>query len=107
MMIDYDKSMIPMPAYLLSGVGVGSPNFHFHLVSLPAACFLSGEWFSVVAVVAWVAAIERRVINLLSYPSLPGPNWRVAVGTLVHAADDHIVLLKTTTVMRRDFRYAV
>src|SRR5258708_40235285 len=77
-----------MPAYLLSGVGVGSLNFH--LVFLPAACFLSGEGFSVVAVVAWVAAIERRVINLLPYPSLPGPNWRVAVGALVHAADDHI-----------------
>ena len=80
-----------MPRYL-SGAGVGSPNFH--LVFLPAACVLSGEGFSVVAVVAWVAAIERRVINLLPYPSLPGHNWRVAVGALVHAANDHIVLLK-------------
>jgi hypothetical protein len=67
------------------------------LVFLPAACVLSGEGFSVVAVVAWVAAIERRVINLLPYPSLPGHNWRVAVGALVHAANDHIVLLKTST----------
>lgn len=79
----------------LSGVGVGLPNFH--LVFLPAACFLSGEGFSVVAVVAWVAAIECRVINLLPYPSLPRHNWRLAVGALVHAANGHVVLLKTST----------
>jgi hypothetical protein len=28
---------------------------------------------------------------------LPGHNWRAAVGALVHAANDHIVLLKTST----------
>jgi hypothetical protein len=81
------------PAFL-SGVGVGTANFHFHLVFLPAACFLSGEEFSVVAVVVWVVAIERRVINLLPYPSLPGHNRRVAVGALSRAADDHVVLHK-------------
>jgi|SRR5580704_11341803 hypothetical protein len=84
------------PAFL-SGVGMGSANFHFHLVFLPAACFLSGEEFSVVAVVAWVAAIECRVINLLPYPSLPGHNRRVAVSALGRAADDHVILLKTST----------
>jgi hypothetical protein len=83
-----------MPAYLLSGVGVGSANFRFHLVFLPAACFLPGERFSVVAVVAWIAAIERRIVNLLPYPSFSWRNWRSAVGAVVHAADDHIVLLK-------------
>jgi hypothetical protein len=86
---------------LLSGVGVGSPNFH--LVFLPAAFFLSSEEFSVVAVVAWVAAIQRSVINLLSYPSLPRHNWPVAVGALGRAADDHIVLLKTSTHVETRF----
>jgi len=85
----------------LSGVGVDSPNFH--LVFLPAACFLSREGFSVVVVVAWVAAIERRVINLLPYPSLLGHNWRVAVGALGRAADDHVVLLKTSTHIETRF----
>lgn len=53
----------------LSGAGVGSAKFHFHLMFFPAACFLSGEGFSVVAVVAWIAAIERRFVNLFPYPS--------------------------------------
>jgi hypothetical protein len=56
-----------------------------------------------VAVVVWVAAIEPRVINLLPYPSLPGHNWRVAVGALGRATDDHIVLLKTSTHIETRF----
>ena len=55
----------------LSGVGGGSDNFPFHFVFFPTASFLSGEGFSVIAMVAWIAAIERGVINLLPYPSLP------------------------------------
>jgi hypothetical protein len=55
----------------LSSGGGGPDNFLFHLVFFPAASFLSGEGFSVVAVVACITAIERGVVNLLPYPSLP------------------------------------
>jgi hypothetical protein len=54
----------------LSGVGGGSDNFPFHFVFFPTAYFLSFEGFSVEAVVTWITAIERGVINLLPYPSL-------------------------------------
>jgi len=53
----------------LSGIGGGSANFGFHLVFFPAAYFLPGERFSVVAVVAWITAIERWNLNLFPYPS--------------------------------------
>src|SRR5689334_13634206 len=86
-----------MRSRFLSGVGPGSPNFHFDLAFFPAACLLSVEGFSVVAAVAWVEAIERRVINLLPCPSLPGHNWRVAIGALGLAANDHRVLHRTGT----------
>lgn len=55
----------------LSGVGLGSINFHLHLVLFPAACFLSGEGFSVVAEVAGLTTMERGIVNLLPYPPLP------------------------------------
>jgi len=55
----------------LSGAGGGSGNFPFHFVFFPTASFLSGEGFSVVAVVTGITAIERGVVNLLPYPSLP------------------------------------
>jgi len=55
----------------LSGAGGGSDNFPFHFVFFPTASFLSGEGFSVVAVITWITAIERGVINLLPNPSLP------------------------------------
>jgi hypothetical protein len=55
----------------LSGVGGGSDNFPFHFVLFPTASFLSFEGFSVEAVVTWITAIERGVINLLPYPSVP------------------------------------
>ena len=55
---------------LLSGVGGDSHLFPFHFVFFPTACFLSGEGFSVEAVVAWIAAIERGVVNLLPHPHL-------------------------------------
>ena len=84
-------------------MGPGSPNFHFDLVFFPAACFLSVEGFSVVAAVAWVEAIGRRVINLLPDPSLPGHNWRVAVGALGLAANDHRGLHRTGTHIETRF----
>jgi hypothetical protein len=55
----------------LSGVGGGSDNFPFHFVFFPTTSFLSFEGFSVIAVVIWVTGVERGVVNLLSYPSLP------------------------------------
>lgn len=58
--------------------------FHFHLVLFPAAYFLPGEEFSVIAAVARVAATGGRVVNLLSHPSLPRCNRRSAVGALLH-----------------------
>jgi hypothetical protein len=59
----------------LSGAGSGSGNFAFHLVFFPAAYFLSSENFRVVTVIAWITAIERRVVNLLPHPSLPGDDF--------------------------------
>ena len=56
---------------MLSGVGVGSDNFPFHFVFFPTASFLSGEGFGMVVMVTWIAALERGVVNLLAYPSLP------------------------------------
>jgi hypothetical protein len=70
--------------------GSGPRNFLFHLMFLPAASFLPGEGFSMVALVARITSIERGVINLLSYPSLPCHDWRSAKGALVRAADDHL-----------------
>jgi hypothetical protein len=55
----------------LNGAGGGSDNFPVHFVFFPTASFLSFEGFSVIAVVACITAIERRVVNLLPYPSLP------------------------------------
>jgi hypothetical protein len=55
----------------LSGPRSGPRNFLFHLMFFPAAFFLLGEEFSVVAVIAWIAAIEGGVVNLLPYPSFP------------------------------------
>jgi len=49
----------------------GLANFHFHLVLFRTAFFLPGEGPRMVAVVAWIMPIERRVINLLPYPSFP------------------------------------
>lgn len=69
--------------------GYGTGNFLFHLMFFPAASFLPGEGFSVVTLVAWITSIERGIINLLSYPSLPRHDWRSAEGALVHVADDH------------------
>ena len=57
----------------LGGVGGGSDNFPFHFVFFPTAPFVSFERFSVIAVVAWITTVERRVVNLFPYPSLP---WR-------------------------------
>jgi hypothetical protein len=51
--------------------GCSPGNFLFHLMFFPAASFLPSEGFSVVTVVAWFTSIERGVVNLLSYPSLP------------------------------------
>jgi len=73
----------------LSGEGRGSGNFLFHLVFFPAAFFLSGEEFRVVTVVAWLTAIERGVVNLLPYPSLPGDDFWSAVVASVHVVNDH------------------
>jgi hypothetical protein len=72
-MSNEDKNIVyPTDAHAsLSGVGGGSGTFQFHLVFFPTASFLSGEGFSVVAVVAWIAAIERGIVNLLPHPSLP------------------------------------
>ena len=42
----------------LRGISSGSANFRVHLVLFPAAYFLSGEGFGVVAVVAWITAID-------------------------------------------------
>ena len=108
------SSSISEPHLPLSGVGGSPGNFPFHLVFFPAARFLSGEGFSVVPVVAWITATERGVVNLLPYPSLPWGNCGSAVGAL-RAADEHLFLqvlacddhpaVKTTTVMRRAFRY--
>jgi hypothetical protein len=58
-------------SWSLSGVDDGSVSIHFHLVLFPTASFLPREGLGVVALVAWITAIERRVANLLSYPSLP------------------------------------
>ena len=55
----------------LGGVGGGLDNFPLHFVFFPTASLLSFEWFSVIAVVSWITAVERRVVNLLPYPSLP------------------------------------
>jgi hypothetical protein len=55
----------------LGGVGGRPDNFPFHFVFFPTASFLSLEGFSVIAVVTWIMAVERRVVNLLPYPSLP------------------------------------
>jgi len=55
----------------LSSAGSGSSNFPFHLVFFPAASLPYGGGFRVVAVVAWIAAIESGVVNLFPYPSLP------------------------------------
>jgi len=55
----------------LSSAGCGSGNFSFHLVFFPAAPLVHGERLRVVAAVAWIAAIERGVVNLFPYPSLP------------------------------------
>src|SRR5271170_3400714 len=65
--------------------GCGTGNFLFHLTFFPAASFPPGEGFSVVTAVAWFISIARRVKNLLSYPSLPGHDWRLAEGALVCA----------------------
>jgi hypothetical protein len=73
------RNSIGMPRYLSGrwnksngsgGVGVDSVNLRFHLVFFPAAYFLPGEEFSVVATVTWVTVIECGVINLFSYPPL-------------------------------------
>ena len=56
--------------FSLSRAGVHPGNLLFYLVFLPAAHFLSGKDLSVIAAIAWVAAVERRFVNLLSYPSL-------------------------------------
>jgi hypothetical protein len=42
----------------------------FHLMSLPAAHFLSGKDVSVIAAIARIMAIECGFENLLAYPSL-------------------------------------
>ena len=49
---------------------LGSANFRFLSVFFPAACFLSGEGFSVIAAVAWIPAVEPGLANLLPHPSL-------------------------------------
>src|SRR5215468_2106121 len=55
----------------LSGVHEGSSNFHFHLVLFPTASLLPGEGLRMVAMVAWIAATEPWLVDLLPYPSLP------------------------------------
>jgi hypothetical protein len=59
-------------------------------MSFPTASFLSSEGFGVVVVIGWILAIETRVINLLSYPSLACGDRRVTVVTTLHAV--HIKL---------------
>ena len=56
----------------------------------PAAYFLAGEEFGVVAAVARITAIARNVVNLFPNPSLSWHNERFAVGALVRAVDDHV-----------------
>jgi ABC-type uncharacterized transport system permease subunit len=58
----------------LSAICRGSGDFLFHLMFFPATFFLSGEGFSVVAVVVCITAIDRGVVNLLSDPSLARDN---------------------------------
>jgi hypothetical protein len=74
----------------LSGAGVIPGNFVFHLMFFPAAGFLAGEEFGVVAAVAGITAIARNVMNLFPNPSLSWHNERFAVGALVRAVDDHV-----------------
>ena len=68
-----DKSMIIFQLFRVSSKRRrrGPGNFLFHLMFFPAASLLSCEEFSVVAAVAWIRAIKRRVVILLAYPSLP------------------------------------
>jgi hypothetical protein len=40
------------------------------LVFFPTTYFLSVEEVGVIAVIAWIAAIERGFVNLLPHPSL-------------------------------------
>jgi hypothetical protein len=62
------KFVLPRQGVPPVGVGVRLANYRFHLVFFPAACFLSGRGFGVVAAVAWIAAIERGVVNFLPHP---------------------------------------
>ncbi len=65
-------------------------NFLFHVMFFPAAYFLAGEEFGVVAAVAHLNAIVRRVVNFFANPSLSRDNGKSAVRALVRAVDDHL-----------------
>jgi len=80
--------MLQRLRFLLSGVR-GPGNFLLHLVFLPATFFLSGEGFGVVADVVGSTTIERAVVNLLPYPSLPCHDWRLAVSASARTVGDH------------------
>jgi hypothetical protein len=67
---------------MLSSVGLGSSDFSLHFVFFPAALFVSGEGFSVVAAVTWIMATMRGIVNLLAHPSLPRRDRRVAIVAL-------------------------
>jgi hypothetical protein len=54
----------------LCGVGCGPANLLFRLM-FPCSFLPSGEAFSVLAVGGWITAVERGVVDLFPYPSLP------------------------------------
>jgi hypothetical protein len=85
-----DSAEDKIPECPLSGVGVVPGNFLFHLMLFPAAYFLADEEFGVVAAVACITSIARRVVNFFPNPSLSWHDGSSAVGALVRAVDDHL-----------------
>jgi hypothetical protein len=64
MLMDQTSTNLPFSCFEspLSGARSAPQNFLFHLMFFPAASFLFGEGFSMVAVIAWIAAIESGVV---------------------------------------------